>query len=576
MADDIVAVVDNLAIGEPVAPAPSVEILKQLFDFVLHDDFSAFKSKLESLPAFDLSAALPTTCSPTGGTLLHIAVRNQTNDFITLLLEKGAKCGVRDINGVSPFSVAVALGNMTLCNQLIASGANIADDDAFPLMFAVLTRKRDLVQLILSLKANPNATANDQTTALHLAAADDVEIVKLLLEAGANVNAPDGSGLTPLWIAAQFGRTDICDALVKGGADVNVVALTRGHATPLLAALVGAYADTARVLLAAGANVHAKVDPAAKCESLAHVVLVDVKRMLELLKEFNAPLDVPNTDGLTPLMAAASVGRDDIVSALLDAGADMNLRNERCGTALCVAVMSGQVRCVKALLDHDAEPDIGDREGRTPLILAAMAKNRVIFRMLLKANASANTRDTAEQSATDYAAKSSELADDLSSFPATVISVPRYTVAGSAAFGYVDYHVSWKEPKSFIAYNTPRRYKEFKKMHAKLQTEQKISPLASFPGARGVRGIFAKKTDPAYLESRRSQLEMFLREVYEKYPSSAVVKAFLSEGATPTSVEPPLPPASDVAVQRLLKQVRKAAKVESIANVIYQALSCKD
>ena len=84
---------------------------------------------------------------------------------------------------------------------------------------------RAAVRSLLQQKADVNAAQGDGATALHWAASnEDLEMVKLLLAAGANVNAAtrDG-GITPLFMACTSGNAAIVEALLNAGASANSV-----------------------------------------------------------------------------------------------------------------------------------------------------------------------------------------------------------------------------------------------------------------------------------------------------------------------------------------------------------------
>ena len=69
-----------------------------------------------------------------------------------------------------------------------------------------------------------NAVNTDNETSLHLAAQKGhVDVAKVLVENGADVNAIDGFGQTTLHLAAFYGHVDVAKVLVENGADVNAV-----------------------------------------------------------------------------------------------------------------------------------------------------------------------------------------------------------------------------------------------------------------------------------------------------------------------------------------------------------------
>ncbi|KAM0914470.1 hypothetical protein ACQ4PT_011477 [Festuca glaucescens] len=192
-----------------------------------------------------------------GNGLLHSAVLGGSLPMCRYLVED-LRMDVDDVGlmGETPFTVAVARGNMELVSYFLDQGADkerLNDDGYTPLHLAT-GKGVEMVELLLSKGANPNSL-NHGGTALHLAAIhgqDDImkvlldhhadhklalsgtdhtalvlatiscslKCVKLLLEAGADV---DGIGKdTPLMIAAIDGSTDILKCLVLAGADANV------------------------------------------------------------------------------------------------------------------------------------------------------------------------------------------------------------------------------------------------------------------------------------------------------------------------------------------------------------------
>jgi len=124
-------------------------------------------------------------------------------------------------------------------------------------------KRLDIIDLVLSAGANVNSRDKEQRTPLHVAVwGGGGRVAEILLEHGADVNATDRSGTTPLHMAAQKLNAEACKLLLQHGADHNV--RERHGDTPLhVAALHGSNADFTRaiatmdVLLDNGADINA-------------------------------------------------------------------------------------------------------------------------------------------------------------------------------------------------------------------------------------------------------------------------------------------------------------------------------
>jgi ankyrin repeat protein len=179
------------------------------------------------------------------------------------------------------------------------------------------------------------------------AAARDPDLVKLLLEAGANLRARDGAGRDALWIASRNGSRPIVEVLLAAGAPPDA---RRADRSPLIAALQSDQPDVARTLLAKGAS--ARIETA---------------------------------EGDTPLMIAAAHGQADLVRPLLAAGIDVNARNSAGDTALIVAVRAGQVAVCRELLAVGADPALRNQSHLGALDTARRRKLTQIVDLLASA-----------------------------------------------------------------------------------------------------------------------------------------------------------------------------------------------
>lgn len=236
----------------------------------------------------------------------------------------------------------------------------------------------ELLRELLDGGANPNAGAPDGTTALHWASYwDRLDAARLLIDAGADVNAETDLGVTPLWPAAQNGSAGMVDLLLKAGADPRAT-LPSGETLVMTAALTGNAEVVSRLLDAGG-------DP-----------------------------NGSGTRQQTALMWAAGEGHSEVVAVLLEHGADVSARTAvrrqymktekeqesnpeyhvwldmGGSTALMFAARSGHLEAAKHLVAAGADVNETNGFGITPIIMAVHGGNPELVAYLLEAGADPN------------------------------------------------------------------------------------------------------------------------------------------------------------------------------------------
>ena len=214
------------------------------------------------------------------------------------------------------------------------------------------------------------------------------DVVRLLLEKGANVNAQrlQGHGETPLYQAASNGHADVVGLLLQKGANVNALG-----SAPLYGAASNGHADVARLLLQKGANVNAQDQGGgAPLYGAASNGNADVVR---LLLEKGANVNAQRQDGWTPLHEAALWGHAEIVSLLLEKGANVNSQRQDGGTPLHTAAWRGHADVVRLLLEKGENVNAQDQDGRTPLHKAARYGRADVVRLLLEKGAKVNAQE---------------------------------------------------------------------------------------------------------------------------------------------------------------------------------------
>jgi uncharacterized protein len=157
-------------------------------------------------------------------TPLHEAIGREHVAVVRFLVEKGAKVNSVDARKFTPLHKAAAAGNVEIVKILVAAKAdrNAEMYGLTPLMFAVSSRKKDAVLALLDLGVDVNyasRTGNAGQTALYSAIqAGDADMVKLLLSRKANPNAKLRSGETLLQLAKKGDQDDVIALLTAAGA----------------------------------------------------------------------------------------------------------------------------------------------------------------------------------------------------------------------------------------------------------------------------------------------------------------------------------------------------------------------
>ena len=187
----------------------------------------------------------------------------------------------------------------------------------------------------LSAPAWAQSESNPSVNAQLLVAArnTDLEAVKKSLDRGAAPNSRNRLGKTSLYISIEKNRIDIARILIEAGADVNLPSLEK--ATPLIAASYAGSLPFVDLLLQHGAK-HEPTDRLHK-SALVYAAGMGNTAVVERLLQAGAPIDQAPVDALTPLMWAAGQGHVETVKLLLAKGANKLLKDERNLTALDMA-----------------------------------------------------------------------------------------------------------------------------------------------------------------------------------------------------------------------------------------------
>jgi ankyrin repeat protein len=193
----------------------------------------------------------------------------------------------------------------------------------------------------------------------------NTEIVRLFLRAGISPQVKIDD-TTVLMEAARRAHNDIAIELINAGADIN--AQDSYGATPLIFAGISGASEVMVTLIKKGANVNAK-------DYMGRTALIEVLTsenehkpgIIQTLIDAGADVNARANFGSTAFMMAAN---SQSAKTMMDAGADVNAKNDEGKTALMMAVAYGYIQAVETLIDAGADVNAKDNYGVTVLMRA--------------------------------------------------------------------------------------------------------------------------------------------------------------------------------------------------------------
>jgi ankyrin repeat protein len=304
--------------------------------------------------------------SKNGDTPLHVAVANENGAAVALLLKAQADANRKNNSGVLPIQKAVEEDLLDIAVQLIQAKSDLPDIRTATLAGDVMA----VEAMLLKDKTGLKAITKQKQTLLHLAAwADRGEVIKLLVQRGADIEAADDYNTTPLGaavrakseaavrallaakakvgtkegdyqsihFAAMGGRLSIAILLVEYGADPNAKA-GRKDLTPMHLAAAAGHVPMMKFLLSKGCQVNI-----AAADGPLHLAVENGQReATEFLLANKAQIDAKGWANQTPLHYAVKNGRLDLVDLLVKRGAIINAQTDWGETPLGMAQSSDE------------------------------------------------------------------------------------------------------------------------------------------------------------------------------------------------------------------------------------------
>lgn len=372
-----------------------------------------------------------------GATPLSEAAIAGNTEIIAALLEAGADADERGKDDQTALMIIARTPNVEAAKVLVDAAADVNVKEKWrgqtALMWAAAQNQPAMVDFLIAEGADVDAQSlpnnwerqvtaeprmkilppGGMTALLYATREGCTACVASLIKAGASLNKADPDGITPLVMAGLNARWDSMKLLLEAGANpdkwdiygrnplytvVDYSTLPHGGRADRLSADLTTPLEVAELILAKGANVNLQLKlfppyralgPDRGADGLLRTGVTSLFRaarggdipMMELLIKHNALVELPNEDGVTPLIVAAGFRQAAIdtrgrfrneeqalasVRLLLDAGADPNLPENNGQTAIFGAATQGWTSVVQLLADGGADLQHKDVNGKTP------------------------------------------------------------------------------------------------------------------------------------------------------------------------------------------------------------------
>jgi uncharacterized protein len=415
-----------------------------------------------------VAGADPNARAADGSTPIVYAAHFGDSATVQALLAADADPDLTNRYGVGPVHEAALRADAAMIRTLVGAGGSVdlaLPQGETPLMLASRTSGVDAVRFLIGQGAEVNVVEQwqGQTPLMYAAAHDRAEVAAALIEAGADVNArtplnelPERlpavryfveipvAGLTPVMFAARAGAVSALRVLIEAGADID--ATSPEGFSPIVIALDNLHFDAARVLVEAGAStdgggLFAVVEARNRVNYVGEIqVPTGAEGSLELLELMLAngadledrlpqpfldrdsrflPPPPPITD--LALIRAARSSDVDAMRVLIEGGADPTLADDkRGGMTPMIAVMTGPelpqlieaeprpteqeaIAAIGFLIDQGVDPGSADSSGATVLHMAALRGFPELIRQMAAKGADINVADREGLTPLDYA-----------------------------------------------------------------------------------------------------------------------------------------------------------------------------
>lgn len=316
---------------------------------------------------------------PDGMTALHWATYHGNAEMTQRLTKSAADVNAKTRYQVTPLAIACTVGKPQIVQHLLEAKADANAElpgGVTPLMTAARAGDAKAVQLLLKHGAKiEEKERRGQTALMWAASAGHSDVVAALIAADADLNASSQSAFTAIMFAARDGRVAVVDTLLDAGVDVNAVMkpeksgsrVPRSGSSALTMAVNSAHFELAMHLIDRGA------DPNDQRSGFTP---------LHLVVGIRKPNRGEGADGDPPPRGSGQLTSLQFVRAIVAAGADVNTKlkqgkggkahlNTKGATVLLLAGKTADVELMSLLVELGADPHITNVDGCTALMAAA-------------------------------------------------------------------------------------------------------------------------------------------------------------------------------------------------------------
>ena len=351
--------------------------------------------------------------------LLHLAAKTGNAQHLQRLLDNGGDVDLvspETENGATPLMLAARFNVVDVVEFLVERGASLEKHDNqgyFPIHHAAFGGQARNIARLIAYGADVNVlkereqwwSVSDQLSPIFLAAEyGHSEAVDVMLKHGADSNSPSRYGVTPLHIAATNGHLETTQLLLRNGGKLNSRDIE--DFLPLHRAAEMGHTEVVKFILHNGGSIATKTGDG---QTLLH--LATCLELVSYLVQNGADVNARDHRRLTPLQVAAEKGQTDTVKYLLSQGANINSRDRFGCSALYDALKGGHTATADVLIKRGCELKLVNDECCTkslipPLLFKAASEGRTDqLDLLFQTGISVNTTSISGETALSVAVR---------------------------------------------------------------------------------------------------------------------------------------------------------------------------